>query len=247
MIEYAIVTHNRVPAQIHNTLIRLKASGFFEAHRLPLRIVVGCRDASYLDRYRDNPNFQVEEMPSEFWDRYQLDQLRPDYRAVAVHCHALRRVASPYMVVLEDDVSFAKGWADYVEKIILPRFLRIDQAGLVLLYTPEGPWILDRHAGREVLIQETRNFYGAQGYLIPRDMALGYALYGIKCSFETPTEQKGLIDILLDQYLRSENRSVWRSCPSLIQHEGFANPNCGGTHRSECFVADVSDRLDQLI
>jgi hypothetical protein len=117
-IQTAIVTALRREIYIHDTLSALAGSGYSEdGGPLPIRIVVGSPEASYLDAYGSmSGKYTIERLDSGEAKRASYGDLRGTRKCSFTHTLAMAEHKIPpdvdAVLILEDDILFVKAWKD---------------------------------------------------------------------------------------------------------------------------------------
>ena len=197
----------------------------------PSTLMVGSTESGYLAPFRGDPGRSVV-VPSEEeyapWSRIGLHHRASwNYWRCLEHGKAWRR-----LLVIEDDVVFARGWEDYLGRVIGEVEVRVRDY-VLSLYSPYPV----TNPGRRTFATVARGvFYGTQGVLFAGGAAAGFADYlrrhGVE-SFKTN------YDLNLKAYTEVSGTPLFTTDPSLIQHIGERTTGIGHYHTSPSFREDL--------
>lgn len=250
---FSVLTVPRATDYLPGMIGSLRATGFFEDPGcLPLRLVCGAKwgqAAPALSSYRGSPEFLVEEMTREEAAPFQFQlEKGQEWNAVAQRDLGLnhRRAISSLVAagaervaVFEDDIRFAAGWLGRLRGTIAEvEAVHGDWWVLTLfaMFSDESA----RHfgEGRKWYYDKRRPFWGTQGIVYPRRVAVEIApVVMSKCvlNYQWP------IDELIGEWTRGMKIPIIGTAPSLIQHVGDVSAGCSkGGQRTHGFVEDVS-------
>jgi hypothetical protein len=233
-IDYAITTVQRPGGYIHKTMASLGPD-------LPLRLVVGCPDASYLDAYRCHPQVEIMDLPASQWEEMQKYKVhrRASWNYWRTLVLGAKRSPCRGLAIFEDDVKLARGWRARLGATI-SRLESIAGTNFVLaLYIARSGRPEARCVARSFQRYDIDNFWGTQGMYYTDSLRLAFANYlkaeGVD-KFRIP------YDILLKEFLKRRNIPLFVAVPTLVQHIGMVSTGLGNFHNTEWFA----DRLQRL-
>jgi len=243
-IPLIILTVPRMKNYLNRTLQSLFLSGFRESGMIGEVIVVtGAPDHSHLSSLDPDisQDVTISVMPQEIADNAGLRTLSAKQKCAFGHYWWMRQIlASPgrpeYVVACEDDVIFAKGWAEHLRSI-LPN---IRPAGreppIVTLYRP---YIKDHTCDRseerfrngERWYEFSDHFWGTQAVVYPLEHLDPISRHLYDFSIKTFTSP---VDDAIGAYAWSHGIPTIATTPCLVNHIGEDT-----TGQSHCFhVAD---------
>jgi hypothetical protein len=188
----------------------------------PVALMAGSPDAAHLDAYRADPRFRIE-TPS-------AAEL-PD---VSGEADPRRAAEEGRLLVVEDDVAFAPGWADPMAAIVGA----IEAAGrtdyLLSLYYPY-PAPADPGAAGFVAYPPAA-FYGTQAVLFAGCVAREFRPVLLARAIERYELE---YDLLLARFAESRGFPIFAAVPALAQHIGVVSSGLTGHfHSTPCFAGD---------
>lgn len=241
---FQISTVYREHGYVHKTLESLKETGFFEnPSNLPLNLVVGSDDASYLQAYEGMP------------DKYKIHAMSREQASVLAGLGGMQKAAlnhgrclSPEHVnadaeliaVIEDDVRFARGWTKRFDQAVEGVSSSYGNTWVMCMYTP----LTDESA---VAARESKRwfdrkwdwFFGTQGTVYPKWVAAGF-VEEINTFCVNPLVKP--YDIALSEFLRRLKIPIVATAPCLVQHMGSVSQGvCGHFHQSKGFMDEIPE------
>lgn len=200
----------------------------------PLFLVVGSPVTTHLDTYRTQPGVAVVEMGPNTWAWIKDNNLRQratwNYHRCLTQCTGGERGT----LLLEDDVQFARGWRERLDKTIVVLESRFGLRFVLTIYDPYG-WQPKEHCLYADYPHE--HFTGTQGLYYPAKMRQGFAQY---LKVKGVIRNKNHYDYLLRDYLIQEDIPLLAASPSLIQHMGRKTTGLGTWHDAPGFLEDVT-------
>jgi hypothetical protein len=247
-ISVQIATVFREKGYVHQTVDSLRSSGFFDdPENLPLHLVVGLPQSSYLDQYRNSPKeFHIDEMTEAEAARLKMADLTGMQKAALTHSRCLEEArmngGASLVLVIEDDVRFAKGWMERLQKALDSVICEFGMTWVMCLYTPltdEPTQAYQR--GKAWYRKNYEWFFGTQGTLYPRDIGQSFAAeIRRKCvdPYVAP------YDITLAQFMKAEKIPIVATAPCLVQHIGDVSHGvCNHFHQSKSFMEVIPKDL----
>jgi hypothetical protein len=194
--------------------------------------MVGSLDASYLDRYRDDPALRIV-LPSP--GQFQVWVDRPvGHRASWNLWRALQDARGhPRILLCEDDIIFARGWRPFLSRMIA-EIERVEADYFLSLYSP-WPLVEAPEGGR--VRNAPDGYYGTQAVLYAGRTIAEFADY---------LERNGLdecslpYDLNLARYADEAGIPIYATCPSIVQHIGRITTGLGPFHQAVTFVPDLA-------
>jgi hypothetical protein len=156
--EIAICTINREPNYVHQTLASMYMGGLTPNAQVGL--YVGNEDDSYVRCYGHHRNVIIRPTPDEDW--LEISGQSPSKRLCYNYFRCLSQATKNNVLLLEDDLQFADGWAVYLAAVV--RALS-SQRCFLSLYTH-----LDYTGMTEPVKMRKPPFFGTQALFIPSDI-----------------------------------------------------------------------------
>lgn len=206
LIPIVIMTVARTEPYLDRTLASL-------ATRRPVTLMVGSPEVGYLERYRNDPLFQiVAPDPGEY---ARVEGSGVWWRAAWNYWRCLgANPGAPRLLVFEDDVKFTVGWEVLLAVTI--EWIEREHADYVLsLYYPYQKMNVADDA--VYIAYEKEKFFGTQGVLFAGRALNGYREYLYERGVETWTQP---YDWLLRDYAIAGDVPLLATMPSLVQHAG---------------------------
>lgn len=256
-VSYTIVTYPRPAAYLDKTIKSLESTGFFKAsERLPLWLVGGSPDSSHLKPYLSDKRFLVDPMTDQEAKDSHWHIAGGGYRAIIGHRRALHPLkvnpGAQYILVMEDDIQFAKGWIPRFEKTLKEVIKKFSDRFLLSLYSPgDGaqldPVLLAYKSGKLWVDRVSEKFYGVQGILYPTIIRDAY-IY--ETSARPIDQERGPgksmdrayghpHDLLLPMTMGQLRIPIVATAPSLVQHIGLESGAQSPEHTSKSFLETV--------
>jgi|SRR5579871_2883667 len=235
-ITYSVITVPRKEPYLLNLVENLKTTGFFaDSKNLPLRLVAGSPDCSYLLSYSDPEMFLVDPMGYEEAKKTSWGIAGLALRATMGHrrCLDQNRVnpGSSYILVMEDDIKFADGWIVRFSEILEEAISVYSNRFILSLYTPGSPTPLDAYrSGKKWILRSHSEFYGVQAVLFPLAVRDEF----MKESTERPTFLPH--DLSLGKVLGKLGIPILSTAPCLVQHVGRVSSAECAWHDSKSFL-----------
>jgi hypothetical protein len=230
-IDFAIMTVARPTNYIHELIDSLRPD-------LPVRLVAGSPDYGYLERYRSNPYREIVEVPDKGWEHFHDRPVRHKACWNYWRCLTLgpRSPESEGLLILEDDVTPARGWENRFYETVDQIKAVCDGPFVLALYSPVRlPRTPDSRT--YYVPYPTPRFYGTQAMYFPEEVRAGFTrflrAYGVN-TIRHP------YDILLRIYLLNVNIPLFAAKPCLFQHVGEVGTGLGKFHKTRQFNSDVS-------
>lgn len=234
-ISYTILTTPRKEPYLERTIKSLELTGFFQdPENLPLRLVTNTPESDYIDAYKKDARFYVEEMTrrelSERLWRAAGDALRETWGHYRCLDPDRANPDSTGIVVLEDDLQFSKDWIKSLREIVEGLHGINGRRLLLTLYSPNTREPLEAHqAGRKWVSRPYSGFYGPQAIYYPLGVRDEYMAYLTGHPIDAPH------DLALGEVMKALRIPMFTSAPCLVQHMEVA-PENGSVHRSESFI-----------
>lgn len=245
-ISVQVATVFRESGYVHRTLASLRETGFFDdPENLPLHLVVGSPDSSYLDEYRrSSKEFVVHAMSEEEAERLKMGALTPMQRAGLTHSRCLDEGCkipdAPLVLVVEDDVRFAKGWMRRIERAVGEATSSLGDSWVMCLYTPltDEPTIAYQQ-GRSWYRKNYDWFFGTQGTLYPIEVARSFSAEIMRRCVNPYTTP---YDLALAEHMRANKIPIVATAPCLVQHIGEVSQGvCNHFHQSKSFMETIPE------
>ncbi len=225
-IPITFVTVSRPEPYIHQALESL-------GQERRVALLVGSLDASYLDRYRDDPELRIVlPSPGEFrdWaDRPHGERASWNFWRALVDARHQRR-----LLLCEDDVVFARGWRPFLTRVIA-EIERNQSDYLLSLYWHEA-FVEATGSGRVTL--DPGAYFGHQAVLYAGRALAEFPDY-LRChgmdNWVRPQ------DLNLARYASEAGIPIYTTQPSLVQHVGRTSTGQGPFHQTATFVADLTE------
>lgn len=199
-------------------------------------LVAGSPETGYLASYKSQPEITVVGMGSNTWSWIKGRPLTQRASWNYYRCLTHNAAGKRDILILEDDVRFARGWWSRLSAI-LADLLELHGSNFVL--TIYSPWdlVLQQHWGERFYAEyPLGKFYGTQGVYYTAVTRQGFAEY-LKLHGLVANE-KGY-DYLLRDYLSDAGIPLFASTPSLIQHMGVKSTGLGTWHDAPGFIEDL--------
>lgn len=256
-ISYTILTTPRKEQYLENTVQSLYKTGFFNRpENLPLQIVSGAPDSSHLRPFLSDPSFVVDQMSEEEAREFHWHGSGVPLRVVKGHrrcLHPLRAIpGASFVMVMEDDIRFAQGWIQRLERTLEEITARFSDRFLLSLYAPgssEPENALEAYRKGHKWIQRSYDsFYGTQAILYPvvvRDTFMYETAVrpdDIKPSLPGKEMDRpyGLpYDLMLPAVMKALGIPILSTVPCLVQHVGRSTSINSPWHESASFLEKV--------
>lgn len=234
-ISYSILTTPRKEPYLERTIKSLEQTGFFQnPENLPLRLVTTIPDSGYVEAYRKDSRFCIEDISRrelseriwlsagdalrETWGHYRClhpDRANPDTSGI---------------LVLEDDIQFARNWMECLQAVIEELASLNGRRWLLTLYSPNTKEPLEAYqAGRKWASRPYTGFFGPQAIYYPLGVRDEYMAYLTGHPIEKPH------DLTLAEVMKALRIPMFTTAPCLVQH--MEVPSGGVTdHKSESFL-----------
>lgn len=242
-LDCAIATVNRAEGYLARTIQSLRTTRFFdEQSRAPVRLVVGSADAMYVDGYKaETHKFAVEKLTREE-EAVERGYDHPARRCASTHVRCLRgmRPNADVLLLLEDDVEFARGWLPRVYATATELQSAFPRGWVLALFTPGGSRVREMlQRGKKWFQRDYGGFYAAQALLYSRSVVKDYVPHAFENCVRTPIMP---MDLYLPVWMKERGLPILSTAPSLAQHIGVTSTGCGGgaALQSDCFMADLS-------
>lgn len=228
-ISYSILTSPKKEPYLARTVGSLEQTGFFEnVDNLPIRLVTTIPDSQYVDVYKNDARFYIEEMTRrelsekdwlatgnalrETWGHHRCldpDRVNPDVAGI---------------LVLEDDLQFSKTWMKRFHEVLKDLANLHGRRWLLTLYSPHTKEPLEAHqAGRRWASRPYNGFYGSQAIYYPLGVRDEYMAYLTGHPIDKPH------DLALAEVMHALRIPMFTSAPCLVQHQE-------SQHKSESFI-----------
>jgi hypothetical protein len=234
-ITFAIISVSRPIPYIHDTLQNLMSGG-----PLPVHLMIGNQDNAYVNAYRNSQQVTIHDTTEVESKELENQSLR--HKAVWNYSRALNlEHDGDYLMVIEDDVKFSKGWLPYLHKI-----LTLTGDKLVTLYAPDSsdtrstPFDFPKEAFENGLLYAQyplAKFYGTQAMVYTKKVAKEISEF-----FQTNIKNGDVrpIDWLVRDFAKIQKTEILCAAPVIAQHMGKITTGLAGRdHQSHCFVEDV--------
>lgn len=255
-ISYSIVTYPRPAGYLDQTIKSLDASGFFKVKdRLPLRLVSGSPDSSHLDPYLSDKRFLVDHMTPDEAIELHWFQSGGGLRAIKAHRRALHPLrvnpGAQFVLVMEDDIKFAKGWVPRLEKTLKKVIKKYSDRFLLTLYSAgDGnavDGVLTAYRAGRFWVERPSGFYGVQAVLYPTIVRDAYMVETAVRPVDQEREPGQMMDrsfghphdLLLPRIVKQLGIPVLATAPSLVQHIGIESGADSPQHHSNSFIEQV--------
>lgn len=236
-ISYTILTKPRKDPYLEKMLSVMESTGFFiNPENLPVRLVSGDLDGSYLKAYRTDDRFTVVDLERDEAKRLMWSAAGEALRETLGHHRCLhpRRAnqGSDAVLVMEDDLIFGSGWvaglAETVEEIVKVH----DRRWLLSLYSPGSKEPLVAYeAGKRLISRPYAGFYGPQALLYPVGIRDSYMAYLKARQIPKPH------DLALAEVMQALEVPMFSTAPCLVQHvEQAPEGSKMKIHHSESFI-----------
>ncbi len=233
-ISYSILTTPRKEQYLERTIKSLSETGFFDdAGNLPLRLVTTTPESEYVNAYKGDSRFCVEEISRgelaekawlaagdalrETWGHYRClhpDRANPDTSGI---------------LVLEDDLQFAENWLERLQVVTDELAGPYGRRWLLTLYSPGGKESLEAYeAGRNWAWRPYAGFFGPQAIYYPLGVRDEYLAYLTGHPIDKPH------DLALAEVMKALRIPMFTSAPCLVQHTEVLSDGTP-SHRSESF------------
>lgn len=234
-VSYSILTSPRKVPYLAETLKSLEQTGFFEnLDNLPLRLVTTIPDSGYVDAYKNDSRFCIEEMTrrelSERAWRAAGDALRDTWGHYRCLHHERANPDSSGILVMEDDLRFSKDWMGRLQTLVAELTSIHGRRWLLTLYSPNTKEPLEAHqAGRLWASRPYNGFYGPQAVYYPLGVRDEYMAYLTGHPIEKPH------DLVLGEVMEALRIPMFTSAPCLVQHMEVSSGS-SPVHRSGSFI-----------
>lgn len=201
---------------------------------VPVRVVVCGTDPGFLGPWATDPRVEIETLShgaleaQAGWNVYQriTDTFMRCLWPAAERGHGL--------VLLQDDVSLARGWLRTVRRLETEAKRRVsckrqvDDAAVVLALFASSKF---RAVDKPLAVYQPRRFYGNVAiYLSPKVLAPLHAF---------ADQRRGeMDDIIVKRFLLAGGAHLFAINPNVAQHTGDHSTHAGGYYRSPTFRAE---------
>jgi hypothetical protein len=194
-------------------------------------LMVGSTETGYLAPFRDDARLTVVSPSEEEYAPWRSRGVRHraswNYWRCLEHGRRARR-----LLVVEDDVVFAKGWEDYLGRVV-DEVERHEWDYVLSVYSPHP---LAGAEGRTFVPVDERRFFGTQGVLFAGGASGSFADY-LRDHGVDRLERS--YDLNLGLYAAGSGTPLLATNPSLVQHVGAKTTGLGYHHTSPTFRADL--------
>lgn len=242
---YAVVTIPRPKDYLGQTLKSLERSGFFDQpENLPLHLIAACPDDSHLAPYVDDPRFEVHRLTPDEAAVWATLGTKP--RCAFGHYITMGRMLErewDELLVFEDDVKVARGWMEYLEKVIPDvRATALPDKWVLSLYSFTAPRLrMAFMTGKRFLPVPLHKFWGTQGNVYPRSVVVGYRLYLLDICIR---QQREAVDVALIWFGNDHDLAFFTLVPSVVEHMGdMTTGQSDHFHRAIAFFDPVREPL----
>lgn len=228
-LEIAIATVPRGVSYIHRTIRDLCECGVLNAPgRGQLRLVVGSRDSSHLNRYEQDTRFRIEylsDAEADLCDRLEVREQR-------IALNMARALSSckdtDYLLVLEDDIRFSSGWLPRMQQTLDEVEDAYGRSWVLTLYYPSIEPKRRYGIGEKWYVADSIRFFGTLAVAYPPELAQSFAGF----LHERCISRYSLApDLLLGVFVREQKLPFLATAPCLVQHVGRVSTFVGEGHR----------------
>lgn len=236
-ISFSILTTPRQEPYLDRTIESLTLSGFFDRPQPRVRLVAGSPESGHLGIYEHDSRFLVDAMTHQEISLSLWKIAGSALKATWGHHRCLHawRIdnGSRFLLVMEDDIEFARDWLSRVEAIIADLENTNSGRWLLTLYTPLSRSPLEAYRkGKRFMPREHEGFYGAQALLYPLRVRDEYMAYLVDHPMNLPH------DLALPASLKALGIPIFASAPCLVQHKGVKSQGVSsGYHKSDSFIS----------
>jgi hypothetical protein len=211
LISLAVMTVNRPKNFVHRVVSSLPKD-------MPIRLIVGSPDYSYLARYRGNPRIEIIGADVNEWE--QIKNYQTAHRTAWNYWRCFVYGAQPHaergLLILEDDVIPAQGWEKRLRKTLDQIESQFGDQFILSLYTAYTELPTPVHNQYYTRYPADR-FFGNQAMYYPESVRVTYAEYLKKEGVEAYRTNP---DLLLSLYLKQTGIPLFCTTPCLFQHIG---------------------------
>lgn len=238
-ISFCILTAPRRECYFDRTLESLNHTGFFnEPTNLPIDVVLGAPTSEPL--IYKHSQLHVHPMDSEEAQKMGWHVAGPPLRATWGHWRCLTRKLSDKqaILVMEDDIVFARGWLKRLNLIARELFEKFLDQWLLTLYTPSSTEPLEAFKnGRTWILRSYEGFFGAQALLYPLAVRDAYLRYIARPEWSQHLPH----DLALPLAMKELGIPILATAPCLVQHMGLVSEGVSGSqHQSMSFLENLS-------
>jgi hypothetical protein len=211
-ISVAITTVNRPKNYIHKVISHLPKN-------LPMRLIVGSPSYGYLARYRKEKRIQIIGVDLTEWNKIKHFQTshRASWNYWRSFTYGARPEARKGLLLLEDDVIPARGWAQRLEQTIEQIESEYGEEYVLALFTVQPLFSRPPSEGHIYTRYDVNSYAGSQAMYYPESIRVGFAEYIAAEGRET---YRMGYDLLLREYLKLTGIPLFATTPCLFQHIG---------------------------
>ena len=229
-----MLTLNRSPIYVRDSLASLFASNVPDDLRVwLLNTSTDGRpgDHGFLGDWANDPRVDVFDYDAATRRRAELLTLRE--RCALAHHLGLAFAGGDEIILLEDDVRFARGWYDFTIDAL--ELLPLRSRSIVELHSPHMHTVID--GSTPLAVYDVMTYYGSQGAFFGAD-----AVAPARAALEpTPARanRKHSSDTLLQAWLIEDPQPFYAIVPSVIQHVGRESSIGSAFHHAPSFRDDL--------
>lgn len=234
-ISINILTYGRREPYLQRLMSSLEQTDVLGViHNIPIRLVPMSIESSYLDKYRNDGRFCVEDIGPEEASERPWSEAGEPLREKLGHYRCLHperaNADTSALLVLEDDVKLSMGWFDHLMKAMGEVVNVYGRRWLLSLYSPmsNGPCQAALE-GRLWTSRPYEGFFGSQAILYPLGVRDEYMAYSTARPSSKPH------DLMLSDVMRDLKIPILTTAPCLAQHTEVDLQGLP-SHRSESFV-----------
>lgn len=236
-----IITINREPCYLHQTLESMLKQDDQVGEVLPINLIVGCEDTSYVASYEKEGIARIKgasRKELQWMEKHAIPPgKRTHYKAMyntwrAIH---LLEDESKDSFVMEDDVSFCRDWLKKLCHFTDDIYQQVGDTYVLTVYSP-----YDWPQEKDYLWMDPTGFWGVQGMYYSRKARRIIDEYVRKNGVQLYTGPP--VDLLIRNCMMEKKIPLIVLTRSLIQHEGAyttgltGDVGAGSTHRSPTFM-----------
>jgi hypothetical protein len=207
------------------------------------RLVVGSRDAAYLDKYRGSSSIQIIVPSEDEWN--PVKELSVYRRAAWNYWRCLGAgQADPLkggLLLLEDDVILARQWQIRLAQTVLALESRFGSSFILALFTSHKLNFSEGPAEPSFIRYPGDMFCGTPAMYYPEPVRSQFCwflkAFGVD-QFKDP------YDLVLRHFIQERNIPLLACNPNLAQHVGLESMILGIFCRTEYFLDDLKARRD---
>ena len=225
-----MMTVQRTPQYVHQTLASFFASDPLVRQLPPLRLMVGSSDAAYLDDYHHHGQVQVLPMNETLWRTVRGCCVHHRLVHNYYRCLSMDIGAARGLCICEDDLRFRDGFL----AMLLETIDELEAEHQRYILSAYSAYDLDRVAafnrGR-LYCSYGQPFYGTQCVYYPRTVLPELAEFFDRHGVQAYSEPADLLIGHFDQ----KHRMLYATRCSLVQHIGRRSSGVGWYHVSPSF------------